>query len=382
MYLSKEHSARSVARCAHCGRESMVSQFLGLCRECVLGDLPALLPHIEEAHRRARQPFGLPGGVPREPGGAACRLCANECRMVEGGVSFCGLRISRQGKLSGATSDRGNLSWYYDPLPTNCVADWVCPGGTGAGYPQYAYRQGPEYGYKNLAVFYQACSFDCLFCQNWQYRCSATGPARASVAQLAEQVDDKTSCICYFGGDPSPQLPHSIRTSRLALAKRKGRILRICWETNGSMHPAVLKQAAELALASGGCIKFDLKAYSEGLHLALCGVSNRRTLDNFRLLVEYSQRRPQPPLLVASTLLVPGYVEREEVSLIASFVAALDRDIPYALLAFHPQFCMGDLPVTSRRHAEECYEAARQAGLSRVRIGNIHLLGPDYGVKG
>jgi len=383
MHLPKEHAALSVARCARCGRESkLISRLLGLCRGCILGDFPAVLPQIEEAHRRARQPFGLPWGVPKEPKGAACRLCANECRISEGGLSFCGLRTARQGRLGGATSDRGNLSWYYDPLPTNCVADWVCPGGSGAGYPEYAYRQGPEYGYKNLAVFYQACSFDCLFCQNWHYRYSATGPARVSAAQLAAQVDEETSCICYFGGDPGPQLPHSIRTSRLALARRRGRILRICWETNGSMHPALLGQAAELALATGGCIKFDLKAYSEGLHRALCGVSNRRTLDNFRLLAEYSKRRPQPPLLVASTLLVPGYVEREEVSRIASFVAALDRAIPYALLAFHPQFCMADLPVTSRRHAEECQDAAREAGLARVRLGNIHLLGPDYGGKG
>jgi len=53
------------------------------------------------------------------------------------------------------------------------VADWVCAGGTGAGYPQFAHRAGPEYGHKNLAVFYQACSFDCLFCHNWQYRSQA-----------------------------------------------------------------------------------------------------------------------------------------------------------------------------------------------------------------
>ncbi|MEE8618654.1 MAG: hypothetical protein V3S84_00830 [Dehalococcoidales bacterium] len=46
------------------------------------------------------------------------------------------------------------------------MADWVCPAGTGAGYPDFAYRAGVEYGYKNLAVFYHACSFDCLFYQN------------------------------------------------------------------------------------------------------------------------------------------------------------------------------------------------------------------------
>ncbi len=333
-----------------------------------------MLPRIEKAHFEAREAFGLPTRVPRDERGVACHICVNECRIPEGGRGFCGLRTSRDGRLIGATVGRGNVSWYYDPLPTNCVADWVCPGGTGAGYPDFAYRPGPEYGYKNLAVFYQACSFDCLFCQNWHYRAQAKSEAWVSPSQLAAQVDERTSCICYFGGDPTPQLPHSIRASQMALERNKGRILRICWETNGSMHPALLKRMAEISLSSGGCIKFDLKAWREELNIALCGVSNRRTMENFRLLSKYIERRPSPPFLVASTLLVPGYVEVEEVSKIARFISSLSRDIPYSLLAFHPQFLMSDLPTTSKRQAQECLEAAKGEGLKRVRIGNIHLL--------
>jgi pyruvate formate lyase activating enzyme len=272
----------------------------------------------------------------------------------------------------------GNVSWYYDPLPTNCVADWVCPGGTGAGYPQFAYSPQAERGYKNLAVFYQACSFDCLFCQNWHYRYWATRESKVNAQELVEAVDSRTACICYFGGDPTPQLPHALRASRLALARNRGRILRICWETNGSMHPALLRQAAELSLNSGGCIKFDLKAWSEELHIALCGMSNKRTLQNFRLLAEYIERRPSPPFLVASTLLVPGYIDKEEISGIAGFISSINPDIPYTLLAFHPQFMMSDLPTTSRRHAEECLAEAKAKGLKRVRLGNVHLLGSDY----
>jgi pyruvate formate lyase activating enzyme len=43
-------------------------------------------------------------------------------------------------------------------------------------------------------------------------------------------------------------------------------------------------------------------------------------------------------------------------------------------LAFHPAFETSDLPTTSRRQAEACFAAATDAGLTRVRIGNIHLL--------
>jgi len=369
----------SVVRCRICGRNSiLVSRALGVCVDCIRNRAPEVSILVDGAHSSARKPFGLPEQVPGEAGGAGCDLCVNQCRIPAGGRGYCGLRTNEGGRLAGASAQKGNVSWYHDPLPTNCVADWVCPGGTGAAYPGFAHSNGPEYGYRNLAVFYQACSFDCLFCQNWHYRYRATSPCSVEAAALARAVDERTSCICYFGGDPTPQLPHALRASRLALENRSGGILRICWETNGSMHPALLRQAAELSLESGGCIKVDLKAWDEGLHVALCGVSNRRTLENFAELAARAATRPSPPFLVASTLLVPGYVDRAEVSGIAAFIASHGRDIPYSLLAFHPQFAMGDLPATSSRHAHECLAEARAQGLTNVRLGNVHLLGDYY----
>ncbi len=365
--------------CQHCGRElPLISQALGLCLDCIRKDFAQVLPLVEKAHSRARRPFRLLGQPPGGEKGLECHICANECCIPPDGRGYCGLRTNRGNKLKGATASKGNVSWYYDALPTNCVADWVCPGGGGAGYPQFAYSQGAEYGYKNLAVFYQACSFDCLFCQNWHYRYSAVGESKIDALELAQAVDDRTACICYFGGDPTPQLPYALRVSRLALERNKGRILRICWETNGSMHPALLRQAAGLSFNSGGCIKFDLKAWSEELHIALCGVSNKRTLENFTLLTEYTKKRPSPPFLIASTLLIPGYIDKEEISRIAAFISSLNPDIPYALLAFRPQFMMNDLPSTSKRHAQECLAEAKAQGLKNVRLGNIHLLGDDY----
>jgi pyruvate formate lyase activating enzyme len=167
---------------------------------------------------------------------------------------------------------------------------------------------------------------------------------------------------------------HALAASRLARRQRGDGFLRICWETNGSMSRSALNQMAELSLESGGCIKFDLKAWDDRLHRALCGRSNRRTLRNFRYLSRLARRRPKPPFLIASTLLVPGYVDAAQVACIAKFLAELDPSIPYALLAFHPAFEMADLPTTSRRQAVDCLAAAQSAGLKRVRLGNLHLL--------
>lgn len=363
--------------CANCGRGGLiVSRALGVCLDCLRGDFDRVRARVEAAHRRAREAFDLPPVPPREEAGLPCPLCANACRIPQEGSGYCGVRFNRGGRVVGGERE-ARVDWYDDPLPTNCVADWVCPGGSGAGYPTFAHRPGPEYGYKNLAVFYNSCTFDCLFCQNWHYRLGARRRWGVSVAQLADQVDERTSCICYFGGDPTPQLHHALAVARRALRRRRGGILRICWETNGAMHRTLLERMVELSLRSGGCVKFDLKAWDDGVHRALCGVSNKQTLENFAWVAGRARERPRPPLLVASTLLVPGYIDAEEVGRIAAFIADLDPDIPYALLAFHPCFYMRDLPTTSRRQARECLEAARAAGLRRVRLGNIHLLGDE-----
>ncbi|MCX5800051.1 MAG: radical SAM protein [Candidatus Eisenbacteria bacterium] len=370
-----------MATCQVCGENSLlVAQVLSVCRKCILKRFPDCEKYIREAHHKRRD-FGLEPEPPRHPDGAECRLCANHCRMAKGSFGYCGVRENRDGKVR-QWMNLGCVSWYFDSLPTNCVAGWVCPGGTEAGYPDYSYSPGPEYGYKNLAVFYEACNFDCLFCQNWHFRLQSRRGELHSARDLANSVDHRTSCICFFGGDPTPQLPHAIHASRLAMKEASGsptpRMLRICWETNGGMHPSLAKKMMEISLKTGGCVKFDLKAVNERIHIALCGVSNKTTLHNFRTLSSFFEQRPDPPPLVASTLLVPGYVDEEEVAAIAGFIAELNPDIPYSLLAFNPHFLTPDLPSTSRRHAERARNAALAQGLTRVRVGNLQLLDDTY----
>jgi len=371
----KKTETQKEKECQTCNKEvGLLAKTLPVCLDCLRSGKETIQPFIENAHRRSRKAFRLVKSPPRNRSGISCQVCVNQCQISEGGWGYCGLRTQREGILEGVSSEEGNLSWYYDGLPTNCVADWVCPAGTGTGYPQFAYTSDPEYGFKNLAVFYHGCSFDCLFCQNWTHRERVWDSKRITPEELAQAVDDRTSCICYFGGDPTPQLPHAIQVSKKAIERVKGRILRICWETNGSMNPDFLKEMVDLSLTSGGCIKMDIKAWDDSLHTALCGVSNERTKRNFEWVAQWIERRTEPPLLIASTLLVPGYIDEKEVREISRWMVSLNPDIPYALLAFYPQFFFKDLPVTSRDLAFRCKEVAEGEGLRKVKIGNLHLL--------
>jgi len=373
----------SLGRCLICGQKSsVISDRLGVCLTCIRDKPEGTIGISDHVHAESRKFFSLPPKPPTDPKGVRCGMCANDCAISIGQKGFCGLVSNVTGHLvrMGGTPQKGVLEWYYDPLPTNCVAWWFCPGCTGAGYPRHAYASGPEHGYSNLAVFYGGCSLDCLFCQNWHYRhMSAKLTPVLTAEELASKADQHVSCICYFGGDPSVQMPHAIKTSQIALrtAAEKKRIIRICWETNGNLRKEFAQRAAELSFASGGVVKFDLKAWDDNLNRVLCGVSNRSTLKNFKMIGErYFKERPEVPILTASTLLVPGYIDIEEIEAIARFISEVDPAIPYTLLAFHPQYVMNDLPTTSRRQASECYETAKKY-LEKVRIGNLHLLSTD-----
>jgi len=371
-----------LGKCKICGNSGRsVTVGLGVCLRCIRERPEDALRVTEIAHIRARESYGLPGFPPKSGGGVPCGVCWNDCRIGPSEVGFCGLVSNVEGRLvrHGGTASSGVLEWYYDPLPTNCVAWWFCPGCTGVGYPKYSWSaSGPERGHSNLAVFYGACSYDCLFCQNYHFRLlSAKKEPTVTAESLASRASGNVSCICYFGGDPSPQMPHAIRTSELAIEKAKadGRIMRICWETNGYMKSQFLERAVELSLESGGNIKFDLKCWDENLAKAMCGVSNKPSLENFKIVGDkFYKRRSELPVLTASTLLVPGYVDVDEVRNLSSFISRIDVSIPYTLLAFAPNYEMYDLPTTSRKHAYECLEAAREEGLQNVRLGNLQLL--------
>ncbi len=369
-----------LGRCRICHEQSpVISRKLGVCLRCIREKPEKALEITDKVHAESRERFGLPPKPPNDPDGLSCGMCANDCRIPEGGKGFCGLVFNLGGRLvrKGGTAKSGVLEWYYDPLPTNCVAWWFCPGCTGAGYPEYAYKPAAETGYSNLAVFYGACSLDCLYCQNWHYKnLTAKLSPVVSSESLAAKADSHVSCICYFGGDPSVQMPHALKTSQLAFqkARQEERILRVCWETNGYWKKEFALKAAELSLESGGVIKFDLKTWNPDLNTALSGVSNAPTLESFRMVSEkFYKNRPGVPILTASTLLIPGYIDTEEVDGLARFIAEIDPRIPYTLLAFYPHYIITDLPTTSRDLAYKCCDAAKKR-LENVRIGNIHLL--------
>jgi pyruvate formate lyase activating enzyme len=130
----------------------------------------------------------------------------------------------------------------------------------------------------------------------------------------------------------------------------------------------------EVSLGSGGIVKVDLKAGTDPVHRALTGQPIGATIETIRQVSNRAGERSDIPLLVVSTLLVPGYVDEVELRAIAQFLSGLDPVPPWSLLAFHPDFEMNDLPSTGIQEARTALEIANEAGLEQVHVGNLHLL--------
>ncbi len=361
--------------CKVCGEKRELSKVIGVCVDCIRRKWGDSEDQVLSAHDSIRVRHTLPTKPPKFQNGIRCNFCVNECSLGDGDVSYCGLRMNKGGRLKSLSNlEKALVHTYLDPHPTNCCAAYFCPGGTGAGYPEYAYKQDTEHGYYNYSVFFYGCTFDCLFCQNHSHKELSSAPDMG----LNRFVDDvlsreRVSCVCFFGGTPESQFPFALKASK-SIQEGKERPVRMCWEWNGSGNETLSRRAAHFSLVSGGNVKFDLKTSTPELSLALSGVSNERTYKNFEDVYHrfYGERRDLP-VLNATTLLVPHYIDAYEVKNIARFISSLDPEIPYSLLVFHPNHMMRDLPVTPMRQVKDCLRVAKEY-LRRVHIGNIHLL--------
>ncbi|RLI82589.1 radical SAM protein, partial [Archaeoglobales archaeon] len=214
-------------RCVSCGKK-VHSKNLPLCPECARRDSDVYRTLHRVIEVRETEVIGK------------CCLCTNFCEFSDNTTGLCGLRGIADGKrFSLCSPNNALLSYYEDPLPTNCCNAWFCEGSKMHG--------------TNLAVFYYGCNFDCLFCQNWQHK----NVERANLVSVEEMVEaamkDRVKCICHFGGSPEPQLTFALRFSEKT-AKEKD--LMVCWEWNGGGREKYVRKAAEISSQTNGTIKF------------------------------------------------------------------------------------------------------------------------------
>ncbi len=332
-------------RCQLCGAAvTDISAALGICRTCIREAPSASLPLIDQAHDRLRRAGGLPIEPPND-GGIRCTVCANECRIGYGETGYCGLRENVRDML---IERQGIVRTRYSPAPHECLGAPACHAD---GY--------------TLEVFAYGCTFNCLHCPHPEHR--RTDEVKRLGIPALQQLAQQASCIRFYGGAPEPQLPFLLEATERILERGEARI---CWELNGSAAPDLTRRAARHAAASGGIATMRIMARDPMLHRTLTGRDNRRTLAAFKMLADDFDAAT----LAAATMLVPDYIDADEVAAIASFIASCNPDIPYMLLPPQPDSAAVALPPSSDEQVEACRAAAAKY-LNRVHICSLASAG-------
>jgi len=324
-----------------------------------------------------------PSEIPSSSDGVRCNRCNNQCKLLEEEVGFCGVKITINGEITPITGVGTEAAFMeIQNHVTTCNASWFCPGGTSFCYPEWSVSPTPEYGYHSLGVHFYGCTQDCLWCRKVEEDPAPEQLPTIVVDDIVDSIrnDPDITCLSFYGHSPDPHLKFTIEASQKIIDEFNpptGRILRLCYEWNGSGNSTDVLVVASQVLRTGGTIRFNIHSINNHLHRALTGISNSTILNNFRRVFDtYWDEQHPTSLLLARSRIIPGYVEQEEISEIVDFIASLNPNIPYSLSLYSPMYKMSDHPLPSKELVMECYQIAKSK-LNFVNIENMENLSSD-----
>ncbi len=287
----------------------------------------------------------LPGNAVR------CRLCAHECKIAEGKAGLCGVRKNIKGVL--CTESYANpVAQQIDPVEKK---------------PLYHFLPGSE----TFSIAVPGCNFRCQFCQNWEIsqKEEDSGSSLLEEEVMPDEVVEaamRNNCrsISYTYTEPTIFFEYAYDIAKLS--KQKG--LRNIFVTNGYLTEASLSCISEYLDAAN----VDLKFFREDSYRKICGASLSPVLDTIKRMRSFDI------WVEITTLVIPGVNDsEEELGLITDFISGVDKNIPWHVSAFHPDYKFKDYPVTSQETLKNARQIGKKAGLNFVYAGNVYGWGGE-----
>lgn len=279
-----------------------------------------------------------------------CFLCSHYCRIPEGKFGFCGVRQNLGGILYTCVYAQV-IACHVDPVEKK---------------PLYHFLPGS----KSFSIATIGCNFHCGFCQNWEI-------SQCSVRDAGDRGEDfspreivkaagqsKCRSISYTYTEPTIFFEYALDTAKLA----KERGLSNIFVTNGYM----TKQALEMIKPFLNAANVDLKFFKDSSYKKVCSGRLEPVLDSIRLMKEMGI------WVEITTLVVTGENDSpEELRAIAEFIVGVDKNIPWHVSRFHPDYKFTNYAATSEWTLKEAQEIGRTAGLKYVYAGNVIGFGND-----
>ncbi len=279
-----------------------------------------------------------------------CYLCAHECKIADSRLGVCGVRQNVEGRLYTLVYAQA-IAANIDPIEKKPLYHFL-PGST------------------SFSIATIGCNFKCGFCQNWQIsQVSGEEGAILSGRELTpEQVVEeakrhKCLSISYTYTEPTIFFEYAYDSAKLA--KEAG--LYNVFVTNGFM----TRQALDTIKPYLDAANVDLKSFSEDYYERNCKARLQPVLDSIAYMKQLDI------WVEVTTLVVPGENDsEEELRRIAGFIAQLDKDIPWHISRFHPDYKFGDHDATPVETLRKANEIGKSEGLHHVYLGNV-LEGSD-----
>ncbi len=280
-----------------------------------------------------------------EDGRVRCFLCAHECRVADSKFGVCGVRENVEGTLYTLVYAR-TIAANVDPIEKKPLYHFL-PGST------------------SFSIATIGCNFRCGFCQNWQISQAprdedVTLAGRELMPEDVVKRAREFGClsISYTYTEPTIFFEYAYDCARLA--KESG--LYNVFVTNGFMTSEALDTIRPYLDAAN----VDLKSFSEDYYKRNCKARLQPVLDS----IAYMKRIGI--WVEVTTLVIPGENDSdEELTQIARFIAGLDRDIPWHISRFRPDYEFGDRDATSIETLRGAKEIGEAEGLRYVYLGNV-----------
>jgi pyruvate formate lyase activating enzyme len=274
-----------------------------------------------------------------------CYLCSHHCKISESQYGICGMRQNINDKLF--TYAYGEvIAANIDPIEKKPLFH-VLP------------------GTMSMSIATAGCNFRCGFCQNWQI--SQTSKKRdpnlamkpmLPSAVIQRAIQHNCHSISYTYTEPTIFFEYAYDIARLA--KQKG-LLNI-FVTNGFMTPAAVVAIQPYLDAAN----VDLKGFNNHFYEKICHGQLQPVIDTITLMKELNI------WVEITTLLIPKTNDsKEELADMARFIASVDKDMPWHISRFHPDYNFKHIGSTPIETLELAYFLGKDAGLRYVYIGNV-----------
>ena len=138
--------------------------------------------------------------------------------------------------------------------------------------------------------------------------------------------------------------------------------------SNGYMSNSVVRSLVPVLDA----INIDLKSFNDTFYQKICGATLKPVLDNILLFKELGV------WVEVTTLLIPGMNDSQaELQQIASFLASIDKNIPWHVTGFYPSHKLTNVSPTSPDSLLRAQQIGQENGLSYVYAGNRPVAGGE-----